>query len=169
MDAFTNVVNENQRLKQRLRNRDQRLSALGQKPSDEGVIKDFYVYQEDFADLAFGTSETGNINIQADSDFVIQKMAYFADLDGAAQELQTRVIPLVAVLITDTGSGRNLMETAIPVNSLFGTGELPFILPTPKLFLARSTITISVSNFSTDQTYNLRLSFIGHKVFRNVR
>lgn len=130
------------------------------------TVKDFYVYQEDFSGLAAGASQTGNVNIQADSDFVVQKLAYAADIAGAAQTDSGRVIPLVTVLITDTGSGRQLMESSVPIPSLFGTGELPFILPQPKLFLARSTINVTVANYSNATTYNLRVSFIGYKVFR---
>ncbi len=148
--------------------RNQRLAALGQdvKTADQGVKKDFYIYEEDFSSVANGATATGNINIQADSDFVMQKLTYFADISAAVQTDSSRVIPLMTVQIKDTGSGRDLLETAAPVSNLFGTGELPFILPTPKLFLARSTIAITVTNFSASTTYNLRLSFIGYKVFR---
>lgn len=136
-----------------------------QQPSSQ-VIKDFYVYQEDFTSLANGATATGTINIQADSDFVVQKLTYFADIALAAQTDSSRIVPLATVQITDSGSGRNLMESPSPINSVFGTGELPFILPTPKLFLARTTITMDITNFSTSSTYNIRLSFIGYKVFR---
>ena len=134
--------------------------------AEKPIIKDFYVYEEDFTALTPGSSQTGNINIQADSDFRLQKLSYFADVAGAAQTANTRVIPLVTLQVTDSGSGRNLFENAVAVPSLFGTGELPFILPTPKLFAARSTITINVSNFDAALDYNLKLSFIGYKVFR---
>ena len=73
---------------------------------------------------------------------------------------------MMTVQIKDTGSGRDIIETAAPVMNIFGSGRLPFILPTPKLFLARSTIAITVENFDAAVTYNLRLSFIGYKVFR---
>lgn len=134
-------------------------------PAPRAIMKDFYVYQEDFSGLVFATSATGNINIQADSDFVLQKITFFADIAAAAQTDDTRVIPLVTMQVTDSGSGRNLFESPVAVPSLFGTGELPFILPTPKLFSARSTITIAVANFSVATTYNLRFSFIGYKAF----
>ena len=130
------------------------------------TINDFFVYEEDFSSLASGATSTGTINIQADSDFVLQKFTYFADLAAAAQTDSGRVIPLATVLITDSGSGRNLMESALPISNIFGTGDLPFILPQPKLFLARTTITVVLTNFSASSTYNIRLSFIGYKVFR---
>ena len=143
------------------------VNRMGQGPTNapRPIMKDFYVYQEDFSALANGTSATGNINIQADSDFVLQKITYFADIAAAAQTDSTRVIPLITMQVTDSGSGRNLFESPVAVPSLFGTGELPFILPTPKLFSARSTITITVANFDAAATYNLRFSFIGYKAF----
>lgn len=134
----------------------------------EKILKDFFVYQEDFSAIANGATASGNINIQADSDFVVQKLTYFADIAAAVQTDSSRVIPLVSVLVTDTGSGRNLMESALPISNLFGTGEIPFILPQPKMFLARSTITVTLANFSAATTYNVRLSFIGYKIFRGV-
>jgi len=153
-------------LESKLQGQNNTLSALGQEPGGQGVIKDFYVYQEDFAAVLAGQSQTGSINVQADSDFVLQKMTFVADLAGNPQTDSGRIIPLMSVQITDTGSGRNLMEAACPIPSIFGTGQIPFILPQPKLFLARSSITITVSNFSAATDYNARLSFIGHKVFR---
>lgn len=157
-------------LENQVQKRNQTLSALGQDPGNAnvGVIKDFYIYEEDFSALASGTTATGAINIQADSDFVLQKLTYFADIAAASQTDSSRIVPLASVQITDTGSGRNLMESAAPISNVFGTGEIPFILPQPKLFLARSTITITVANFHASATYNIRLSFIGHKVFRGV-
>lgn len=139
---------------------------LGQTDADDIMFKDFYVYQENFNGLAPGASQTGNINIQADSDFVVQKLTYFATIADAAQTADTRVIPLISLQITDAGSGRNLFEEAVSVPAIFGTGELPFILPTPKLFSARSTITINISNFDAAATYRINLSFIGYKIFR---
>lgn len=130
------------------------------------VAKDFYVYQESFSSIANGASATGNINIQADSDFQLQKLTYMASISNATQTDSSRVVPLITIQITDSGSGRNLFEEALPVPALFGTGQLPFILPTPKIFQARSTITLNVANYSSGSTYRLDLSFIGYKIFR---
>jgi hypothetical protein len=58
------------------------------------------------------------------------------------------------------------MSGAVPVVNLFGIGEIPFILPVPRIFKARSSITVAVANFSAATTYNLRLSFIGTKLFQ---
>jgi len=155
-------------LERELQARDTQLRGLGQVPAGAGSerIKEFFVYQEDFSALASGASATGNINIQADSDFLLQKLTYAADIAAAAFTDSTRPIPECTIIITDTGSGRQLSESAVPIPAFFGTGELPFILPTPRLFLARSTISLVVTNFDAAVTYNLRLSFIGYKLYQ---
>jgi len=130
------------------------------------IVKDFFAYELDFSGLVAGEAATGNINIQADSAFQLQKLTYFADIAAAPQTDSSRVLPLVMLQMTDTGSGRNLFSTAVPIPSIFGTGNLPFILPAPKEFSAKATISVVVSNFSAATTYNLRLTLIGQKVFR---
>jgi len=129
------------------------------------VARDFFVYQQNFLALAPAGQATGNINIQADSDFELNKLTVFADISAAAQTNNTRVIPLVNIQITDTGSGRNLLEPDVPVPNLFGQGDLAFILTSPKIFSAKSTVTLTVTNFDAAVTYNLRFSLIGTKIF----
>ena len=132
----------------------------------EKVIKDFYVYRTTYDSLTAGTSQSDNFTVEADSDFMLHKLAYFADIALAAQEEASRVIPLATALITDTGSGRQLSSGAIPLGSYFGSGRLPFILPAPKMFMARSVVQVQVENFSTGTDYNIKLAFIGYKIFR---
>ena len=130
------------------------------------IARDFFIYGANFLALAPGVSATQSISIQADSDFVVQKLAYRADVAAAGQTQSTRVIPLTTILITDTGSGRQLMNQAINMADFFGTGESPFILPQPKIFRANTLISITLANFDAAQTYNIRLSFIGVKSFQ---
>lgn len=130
------------------------------------TIKDFYIYRTTYDTLTAGTSQSQNFTVEADSDFMLHKLAFFADIAAAAQTNNTLVIPLCNALITDTGSGRQLSSGAIPIPSYFGSGRLPFILPTPKIFLARSVVQVQVENFDAAVTYNLKLAFIGYKIFR---
>lgn len=131
------------------------------------VARDYYVYEEDFAaaSLTAGATLQQSIDVQADSDFIWQKAVYMADIAGAAQTDSSRVIPLCTVQLIDTGSGRNLFESAVPVPSVFGSGQLPFVLPVPRLFFARSTIQVQVTNYSAATAYGLRLSLIGYKAY----
>lgn len=130
-------------------------------------ITDFFVYEVDFtAGIIAGATSNGSFTVQADSDFKWLKACYFADIAVGAQTASALIIPLATVLITDQGSGRQLMSAAVPIPNIFGIGQIPFILPVPKLFSSKSTVGVTVANFSAATTYNIRLSFIGVKVFR---
>lgn len=127
--------------------------------------RDFYIYEAEAIGLASGASTNDVVNIEADSNFILQKLAYQADIAAAAFVAETRPIPNVTLQIIDTGSGRQLMQNPIPIPSFFGTGELPFILPNPRLFMRNSTIQVAFTNFDATVTYNIRLAFIGYKVY----
>ncbi len=131
------------------------------------IAKDFFTYSLDFA-IGPGESQSQNISIQADSNFVIQKLCYQADMGPGTNALTnaSRIIPLVTLLITDSGSGRQLMSAPVSLVNLFGTGEIPFILPQPKMFVARSTVTVTLANFSASNGYHINLAFIGTKIFQ---
>ena len=131
--------------------------------------QDFFVYAVEFENLAAGSTAEGNIQIQADLDFVWKLGAYFAvNLDiGADPTLDTFPVPPISVQVTDSGSGRNLFNTAIPINQVFGTGSLPFVLPTERIFRARSNVQFTVSNEGL-AAYSFNLSLIGSKIFNMV-
>lgn len=130
------------------------------------IARDFFVYGTNFLAIAAAASQTNSLSIQADSDFVVQKLAFTADIAAAAVTDSTRITPLCTLLITDTGSGRQMMNQAISILDLFGFGGSPFILPQPKVFRANTLISITMVNFSAATTYNVRLSFIGVKSFQ---
>jgi hypothetical protein len=143
-----------------------RNQVVNQPNQGKQYLEDFFVYEVDFtAGIAPGATANGTINVQADSDFKWIKSAYEADEAGASQEDSSRLIALCSVLITDTGSGRALMSSAVPIPNVFGTGQIPFIVPVPRIFKAKSSITVAVTNFDAAVTYRLRLSFIGTKLF----
>lgn len=133
--------------------------------TNRNTNRDFYTYQNDFVAIGAGNTVVQSFAIEADSDFILHKLTYMADISNATQTDGSRVIPLCSILITDTGSGRILSSLGVPITNIFGTGEIPFILPVPRLFKARSSISLSVNNFSSATVYNLKLSFIGAKVF----
>lgn len=126
---------------------------------------DFFVYELDFSGLAAGSSLTNSFTIQQEAEFWLSKITFMADIAAADQDESTRVIPLATILINDTGSGRNLMNAAVPISNLFGTGGLPFILPRQRIFEASSVVNVTLTNYNAATDYNIRLSFIGEKAF----
>jgi len=130
--------------------------------------RDFYIYDSEALLIAPSGSANDVINIEADSDFILQKFAYEADIADAAFTFTTRPIPLINIQLIDSGSGRQLMQNAIPISSFMGDGQLPFILPNPRKFLRNSTIQIAYTNNDAAITYNIRLAFIGYKIYGTV-
>lgn len=136
------------------------------KGENTNLTRDFFVYTSNFLSIAPGVTQTQQVNILADSAFLIQKICYAADIAAAAQTDSTRVLPLCTLLLTDTASGRQLSDAAVPITSMLGDGRLPFILPTGKLMLPNSTLTLVVNNFSVATTYAIRIAFMGLKLFK---
>lgn len=126
---------------------------------------DFFVYSATFASLATGTTAIQTVTVQADSDFVLDKITYFADLAAAAVTDSGRVIPLTTLQITDQSSGFSIFDNPVPLANIAGTGNEPFLLPAPgRLFSARTTISLSMANFSAATTYNVRVALIGRRL-----
>lgn len=133
------------------------------------LVVDFFVYSTAFIDIVDLATATNTINIQADSDFRLEKITAHAMDDTGSTNIATNVIdPRFLIQITDTGAGRNLFDNPIPVAALFGSGKIPFILGTPRIFAARSTITVVISSFNVGtDLQTLRLLFIGTKIFKD--
>ena len=127
--------------------------------------RDFFAYTIAFVALASGAASQGAIQIQADSDFELSKFTMFADIAAAVETEATRVLPLVTIQITDTGTGRALFNAPLPIPAIMGDGRIPFILPVPKMFSANASVVVEVSNFSAATTYNLLLLLVGAKIF----
>jgi len=135
---------------------------------------DFFDPQADGSDIMFyatnvqglsNAAPNGQSTIQIDSgvDFYWIATTMQADLAGAAQTESGIVIPLVNVLINDTGSRKNLQNIAIPVASIAGFGERPYRLIRPRLFRAASTINFTWTCIAAASTYtNLFFTLHGY-------
>lgn len=133
-------------------------------PSNVGA-EDFYVYGNTISSIAAAAQATSQISIDSDSNFFAVKLNFFASIAGAVQTADTRVIPLITIQITDGGSGRNLLNTPLPLSIFMGYGELPGILPINRVFRGNSTVTFTFSNFSAATTYRLDFGLVGVKRF----
>jgi hypothetical protein len=130
------------------------------------IRRDFFVYGANFVNVAAQSQAQTAVQIQADSDFELQKLTFFADEALADQTDSSRVLPLMTIQLVDTGTGRQLFNTPIAIPSIMGDGKIPFILPTTKVYAANSSVTVAVANYSGASSYNLRVSLIGTKIFR---
>lgn len=129
-------------------------------------FKDFFFYRARIDSLASGASSTVVVSIEANSDFVWLKSSYNCSIAGAAYTESSRPIPLIDVTITDSGSGRNLQSSAIPLSSIAGHEGLPFNLPVPRIFQRNSNVTFTFTNNDAAVTYvNTTLTLAGYKKF----
>jgi hypothetical protein len=137
------------------------------KNQPDNVYRDFFTYTARVSDLAVSSTQAVNVTIDSDASFTLVKLCFFANLDGEdTQTDSTAVVPLVRVSIQDTGSGRNLQSAPVPIFSYAGRGQLPFILPVPKIFAANTTIRFTFDNYSSTVQYgNVELALQGYKSY----
>lgn len=118
-----------------------------------------------FPAIPLAGTNTQQVIIQNDSDFELRRIVYHEDIAAAAYTDSARPIPNCTILITDSGSGRNLMSNPVPLSSIACFGDNPVDLPWPKIFTRNSTIQVAITNFDAAVTPNIRLSFQGRKIF----
>lgn len=142
--------------------------------SDPGVFNprnsnaDYFWYSNRVTGLSsVSTTATGLINLDSDSDFYCVGMSYTADIAAAALTESTNVLPLITVLITDTSSGKALMNTPVPIPSIMGDGKRPYRFVRPRVFPANGTIQLAYTAYvAAGTTYNITVTLHGYKVYR---
>lgn len=133
------------------------------------VQRDIYIYQAQFLALIPEQDSTITIDIEADSSFVWLKTTYLVNNNVGDLTQETVPVPDLTVQITDTGSGRNLQQAPVQIETMAGTGRLPFILPIPRTFKPKSTIQVTMTNDQPNggDTYNgISLVMHGYKQWK---
>jgi hypothetical protein len=127
--------------------------------------RDFYSYTQRVP-LAgvVGTTASMVFQIEADSYFYLNAISYQADTALAALTDSTNVVPLITIVIFDSGSGRQLMANPVPINCIAGYNGSPFRLAKPRRFASTAQITATLVNYSA-VAYNLSLCLSGFKVY----
>ncbi len=132
----------------------------------------FFQYTVTFgvAPLAFtvGTETFSlTIPIQSDAHFICVMSEYDNSLQAATAN--NGAAGLVAggaiVLLTDTSAQRQLASAAVPVNTLFGTAQRPYIWPFTHLFRANGGIGVLITGTAVAGAGQvIRLVFGGFKI-----
>lgn len=127
----------------------------------------YYVYNiTPAASIANGVVSTVTQQFDQVTVFKWVRSTVYVDLAGAAQTPTTGVIPLVSLKITDTGSGMSFMSSAVPLPSIAGNAQLPYVLPTPQFILANAVIQFVFTNISAGTTYTaLQFQMHGYKLY----
>lgn len=73
--------------------------------------------------------------------------------------------PQVLVAVRIDAGGRDMQNIPGALVNTFGNGERPFELPRPQLVGPKSSWTTTVQNLEAGFNFNLRLSYVGVKVY----
>jgi hypothetical protein len=123
-----------------------------------------------FTPLAASNTATDNFITQADSGFAIMKTSFTIASDVNVFVANISDTPKYApqvITLSDSGSGRDLSNGPVSINTMFGNGEEPFIWCRPKVLDPNSTFTARIQNLVAT-AFNIRLSFHGFKIFGDV-
>ena len=147
----------------------QKLTNRGQKdPTDADLYDDLFFIIFTIGNLAAGATYNTSQTVPQDSRFEWMRSTWFGNLHGGTPPFSDSIQLNVNIFITDSGSGRQLMNAPIPIPMLSGIGKLPFINPTSRIFNATSTIQISGANFdATSQFDNIFFLMLGRKIYRD--
>ena len=131
---------------------------------------DPFTFIINFTPLAASNTATENFITQADSGFAIVKTAFTVSSDVNVFVANISDTPKYApflISLSDSGSGRDLSNGPVSINTYFGNGERPFIWSRPKVLDPNSTFTARIQNLVAT-AFNVRLSFHGYKIFGDV-
>lgn len=131
---------------------------------------DPFTFGINFLPLAASNTATNNFITQADSGFAIVKTSFTIADEANVLIANISDTPKYApqiVTLSDSGSGRDLSNTPISINTYFGSGERPFLWCRAKILDPNSTFTARIQNLVAT-AFNIRLSFHGFKIFGDV-
>jgi len=142
--------------------------------SMSGVRKNFMLDPFDFVinflPLAASDTATQNFITQSDSGFAICKTSFTIASNVNVFVANISDIPRYApqvITLSDSGSGRDLSNSAVSIGSLFGPDEFPYPWSIPKILDPNSTFTARIQNLVAT-AFNIRLTFHGYKIFGDV-
>jgi hypothetical protein len=124
-------------------------------------VKDFFGYAADFLPLTASLTQTQNISIQSDSDFLI--VAGVAVVTTTDNLTRLTFVPQLVQLF-DSGSGRQFFNQPTHYHNVYGTAEQPAYWTFPKLMTRSATLSVQHQNLEA-VSRNVRVIFLGFKIF----
>ena len=132
--------------------------------------QDWFSYPTLFTTLGPLATMTQQIQIDASADFYLTQLEQFTqnETEGASTDpitVDAQILPLVTILINDSGSNRNLMQGGVLLPSLTGSGSWPHYLRHPRRFARNSAISVTLTSVDAVNTYTIYLNFEGFKTY----
>jgi len=143
---------------------------MSNRKAQQMFMLDPFTFNINFQPLAASNTATDQFITQADSGFAIVKTCFTISSNVDVFVANISDVPKFApqvITLSDSGSGRDLSNSAVAINNLFGTAERPFIWSRPKVLDPNSTFTARIQNLVAT-AFNIRLAFHGFKIFGDV-
>ena len=128
-------------------------------PSQWWTVKDFYGYSANFLPLAAGATETQNISIQADTDFIIM---YATAIVTAVDNTTPLAFAPALIELRDASTGATMTQLPVHLEALFGDGSFPGIFAVPKFVRANGAIAVTLQNLEAFNR-NYRINLFGYR------
>lgn len=122
-----------------------------------------YGYALTFSALAQNTTQTQQISITANADFILTGLKYRASI-GNAETVSSKTAAFVRLLITDSGTNEQFTSGPVDLENYATNGASQVGgLPYPRFISGRTALTVTATNFSPGggQTYLLDLFLEG--------
>jgi|688.fasta_scaffold35517_10 hypothetical protein len=122
-----------------------------------------YGYALTFSALAQNATQTQQLSITANADFILTGLKYRASI-GAAETVSNKTAAFVRILITDSGTNEQFTSGPVDLENYATNGASQVGgLPYPRFISGRTALTVTATNFSPGggQTYLLDLFLEG--------
>ena len=125
--------------------------------------EDLFYYDFALPALANNTTTPVSITFEAESDFewILTTCSSLTTEGPAVDATNTPV----SVNVIDTGDARALFSRPTPVGMIAGSGQQPFVLPQPRIFVGKSVVEVPFTNTSGSEVDNIHFTMIGRKIF----
>lgn len=125
------------------------------------AVQRFHTYELTFAALAAGGGfSQQSFLVETLYDFWwLKSEAFIYDVNGL--QVSTLQSPNLEVVLQDGMSQQQLSNQAVAVAGVFGTGQIPYILPMPHVIQGGATFSATVTNRHLAIAYSVRLLFSG--------
>ncbi len=130
------------------------------------MIKErFHNYVVPSGVIAAGGNAALNFLVDTGYDFIWMKSeAFIYDANGL--QVSTLQLPRLTVILQDGSSKQAINDNEVPIAALFGTGQIPYILPVRHRIVGGATFNIQVFNRHNATPFSVDLVFSGSHVFK---
>lgn len=134
---------------------------------DPPLMVDSFIYPVTFTAFnAVTGNAAGNLQINANADFVLTRISYSAST-GTAQTESTKTVAQVTMQITDAGSQRPFFNSAMALENFAANANPQRFLAYPKFVPANSSLSFQLQGVATAaETYRIDLALEGVSVRR---